>query len=261
MKGVILAGGTGKRLGELTKATNKHLLPLGKQPMISHAIATMVETGIKEITVVTTKEHLFDFMHLIGDGEEFEASVSLCWQDAPRGIAHGLSLTRDWVDGDRVALMLGDNYYNECLARVVQNFEAQSCGARVLLYNALPFHDDVPSKLLEQTGVVEFKLDTEDPVWPIKQIHEKNPEAANSAFVVTGFYCYDERVFDIIDTLEPSARGELEITDVNNYYAERGMLEWDSVSDFWADAGTSIEDYYRVCDYVRGLSVRGRHAQ
>ena len=222
MKGVILAGGQGTRLYPLTKATNKHLLPVGRVPMIFHAVQQLVSTGIKEIMVVTSTEHMGDMVRCLGSGEEFSCSFSYRVQEKPMGIAHGLSLASNFARGDRVVVMLADNIFGGSITHVVENFARQKEGARVVL-----------KKVSDPTRYGVAALDEKQ----VMYIEEK-PKQPPSDYAVVGLYCYDEKVFDIIQTLEYSARGELEITSLNNEYIQLHQMEYEIFEGKWMDAGT-----------------------
>jgi glucose-1-phosphate thymidylyltransferase len=240
MKGVILAGGTGTRLHPLTRITNKHLLPIDDRPMVAYAIEALVNAGVTELMLVTGGTHAGEFLRLLGNGHAFGIDRLLyAYQDQAGGIAEALGLTERFVDGERVVVMLADNVVEAPLRPVVEAFEAQESGARILLSEiAEPDH-------LRHLGVPE--LDGEGRV---RRIVEK-PETPPSPYAVTGIYFYDADVFEVIPRLEPSGRGELEITDVNNWYVEQGTMRYDILEGFWGDAGESIDAYYEVNDWVR----------
>jgi glucose-1-phosphate thymidylyltransferase len=222
MKGIVLAGGSGSRLYPLTKVTNKHLLPVGREPMIFHPISKLLDAGIRDILVVTGTEHMGAVVGLLGSGADFDCDFTYRVQDQAGGIAQALGLARDFSQGERMVVILGDNIFDDDLARYVDNFAKQEAGARILLKEV-----EDP----ERFGVAD--LDGQH----IVGIEEK-PSSPKSKYAVTGIYMYDERVFEIISTLEPSARGELEITDVNNAYVQRGTLQYDVLKGEWTDAGT-----------------------
>lgn len=228
MKGVILVGGSGSRLDPLTRVTNKHLLPIYDKPMVYYPIQALVNAGITDIMLVTGGNNAGDFLRLLGNGSEFGLKrLHYTYQDRPAGIAHALGLTRDFADGDSLLLMLGDNIIEGNLLAARRNFAAQGRGARVMLTRV-----ENPSSY----GVVEIESGR------IKSITEK-PAEPKSNLVQTGIYFYDERVFEIVSTLRPSGRGELEITDVNNHYLQAGELEYDVLEGYWADCGESFETY------------------
>jgi glucose-1-phosphate thymidylyltransferase len=240
VKGVILAGGSGTRLHPLTQITNKHLLPIGARPMVSFAIEALVRAGITELMVVTGGTHAGEFLRLLGNGHEYGIDrLAYGYQERPGGIAEALGLAERFVGGDRTCVMLADNVFERSLGAAVDNFARQDRGARILLSR----QDDVAH--LRHLGVPEF-----DGNGRVAKIVEK-PESPPSEFAVTGVYFYDADVFDVIQTLEPSGRGELEITDVNNHYVGEGTMEHDVVEGFWGDAGESIDVYYAVNDFVR----------
>lgn len=222
MKGVILAGGTGSRLYPLTKVTNKHLLPVGRYPMIYHAIYHMLEARIHDILIVTGKEHMGDVVNLLGSGQEFGVTFTYKVQDYAGGIAQALGLAKEFVGNDRMVVILGDNIFSDNISPYVDKYKLQPKGAKLLL-------KEVPDP--ERYGVPELRGDR------IVRIEEK-PKQPKSRYAVTGIYMYDSTVFDIIKTLKPSSRGELEITDVNNVYLERGELTFEILEGWWTDAGT-----------------------
>jgi len=240
VKGVVLAGGSGTRLHPLTRITNKHLLPIYDRPMISYAVEAMVLAGIGEIMLVTGGTHAGEFLRLLGNGHEYGIDRLLyAYQERPGGIAEALGLAERFVGGDDVLVMLADNIVERSLRPMVERFAQQGGGARILLTEERdPVH-------LRHLGVPAF-----DDQGRIVRIVEK-PEDPPSSHAVTGIYCYDARVFDVIGSLVPSGRGELEITDVNNWYVERGAMHYDVLEGFWGDAGESIDAYYAVNDFVR----------
>jgi glucose-1-phosphate thymidylyltransferase len=222
MKGIVLAGGTGSRLFPLTKVTNKHLLPVGQYPMIYHPISKMVQCGIRDLLIVTGVEHMGDVVRLLGSGTEWGVQFTYKVQDQPGGIAQALGMAEDFVDGDRVLVLLADNIFEDDLSPYVRAFEGQPAGAKLLLKKVA--HP-------ERFGVAELSGDR------IVSIEEK-PRVPKSSYCVTGIYLYDEQVFDFIRQLSPSARGELEITDVNNLYIQNSILTYDILHGWWTDAGT-----------------------
>ncbi len=244
MKGVILAGGSGTRLHPLTQITNKHLLPIYDRPMISYSIEALVNAGVSEIMVVTGGTHAGEFLRLLGSGQDHGIDrLVYAYQERPGGIAEALGLARRFVKDDSLVVMLGDNIVERSLAPAVANFETQQTGARVLLSRV----EDASH--LRNLGVPRF-----DEGSRIAHIVEK-PSDPPSPYAVTGIYLYDQQVWDVIGTLEPSGRGELEITDVNNWYVSSGQMEWEVLEGFWGDAGESIDDYYAVNDFVRSHGV------
>lgn len=222
MKGVILAGGTGSRLFPLTKVTNKHLLPVGRYPMVYHPVAKLAEAGIRDILLVTGTEHMGAVVGTLGSGRQLGLEFTYRVQDEPGGIAQALSLAESFVGDDLCVVILGDNIFERPITPYVQRFHQQSRGARILV-------KDVPDP--QRYGVAEI---TEGRVVSI----EEKPSQPKSNYAVTGIYMYDARVFDIIRTLKPSGRGELEISDVNNRYIERDSLYYDTLDGWWTDAGT-----------------------
>ena len=222
MKGIVLAGGTGSRLYPLTKVTNKHLLPVGRYPMIFYPIYRLKQAGIKEILVVTGREHMGDVMELLGSGKDYGVEFTYRVQDQAGGIAEALGLAKNFVNGDKCAVILGDNIFEDDLSPYIESFEKQDKGAKILLKEVSD-----PTRF----GVVELDGNK------ILSIEEK-PKHPKSNFAVTGIYMYDSNVFEIVKTLKPSARGELEITDVNNAYIERNELTYDILKGWWTDAGT-----------------------
>ncbi|MET3939714.1 glucose-1-phosphate thymidylyltransferase [Paenibacillus sp. PvP094] len=222
MKGIILAGGTGSRLYPLTKVTNKHLLPVGKYPMIFHSVYKLKQAGIHDILIVTGKEHMGDVVNLLGSGSAMGVTFTYKVQEEAGGIAQALNLAEQYVGEDRVVVVLGDNVFSEDITPFVDNYLSQGGGAKILIQEVSdPQRFGVPE--------IEGKQ--------ILSIEEK-PKNPKSTFAVTGIYMFDSEVFKIIKTLKPSARGELEITDVNNAYIERGDLTYDILKGWWTDAGT-----------------------
>lgn len=222
MKGIILAGGTGSRLYPLTKVTNKHLLPVGKYPMIFHAVHKLKLAQISDILVVTGKDHMGDVVNLLGSGHEMGVTFTYKVQDEAGGIAQALDLAEHFVGDDQMVVILGDNVFEDDILPFVDNFRKQKSGAKILIQEVSD-----PTRF----GVPELDGDR------IVSIEEK-PKQPKSNYAVTGIYMFDHKVFDIIKTLKPSARGELEITDVNNAYIERGELTFDLLLGWWTDAGT-----------------------
>lgn len=223
MNGVVLAGGLGKRLYPLTKVTNKHLLPVYNKPMIYYPIETLLQAGIDDITIVTGGNSAGDFLRLLGNGHEFGLKhLNYTYQEGEGGIAAALSLAEHFAGGDKIVVILGDNIIEGNVRNAVKDFEKQKKGAKLLL-------KEVPDP--ERFGVVEFEGDK------VIDIQEK-PDKPKSNYIVTGIYMYDNTVFDIIRGLRPSARGELEITDVNNAYIRRGEMTYEILEGWWTDAGT-----------------------
>ncbi|MFD0615918.1 sugar phosphate nucleotidyltransferase [Paenibacillus sp. GCM10027629] len=224
MKGIILAGGTGSRLYPLTKVTNKHLLPVGKYPMIFHSIYKLKQADITDILIVTGKDHMGDVVNLLGSGREMGLSFTYKVQDEAGGIAQALDLAEHFVGEDQTVVILGDNVFEDDISPYINNFNEQKIGAKILLQEV---HDP------KRYGVAELDGDK------IVSIEEK-PQTPKSNYAVTGIYMFDSSVFDIVKTLKPSGRGELEITDVNNAYIARGELTYDVLQGWWTDAGTHV---------------------
>jgi glucose-1-phosphate thymidylyltransferase len=223
MKGVVLAGGLGSRLYPLTKVTNKHLLPVYNEPMIYYPIKTLVNAGIDEILIVTGGNNAGEFLRLLGNGSDFGLKhINYTYQEGEGGIAAALSLAEFFADNGKIVVVLGDNIIEENIGKAVDAFSRQKEGARIILKEV-----DDPGRF----GVAAFEGKR------IIRIDEK-PSVPSSNYAVIGVYMYDSKVFDFIKTMKPSRRGELEITDVNNYYLEEGKLEWDILDGWWTDAGT-----------------------
>lgn len=222
MKGIVLAGGTGTRLYPISKVTNKHLLPVGRYPMIYYSISKFKQVGITEIMIITGKEHAGAIVNLLGSGFDMGMKFTYRVQDGAGGIAQALGLAEDFVGKDRCVVILGDNIFSDDITPFVENFAKQKDGAKILLKEV---HDP------QRYGSVVLK---EGKVVGIEE-KSKNPK---SNYCVTGIYMYDSIVFDIIKTLKTSARGELEITDVNNEYLRRGSLTYEELKGWWTDAGT-----------------------
>jgi glucose-1-phosphate thymidylyltransferase len=240
MKGVVLAGGKGTRLYPLTRITNKHLLPIYDRPMVTYAIEALVKAGLTELMLVTGGTHAGEFFRLFGDGHAHGVDrLFYAYQEEEGGIAEALGLAERFVAGDSVCVMLADNIVEHSLQPAVERFGGQERGARILLAR------EPDPEHLKHLGVPELNGDGR-----ITRIVEK-PLVPPSEFAVTGIYFYPQDVFDFIATLEPSGRGELEITDVNNHYIDRGDMEYDVLEGFWGDAGESIDAYYAVNDFVR----------
>lgn len=243
MKGVILAGGKGTRLHPLTRITNKHLLPIYDRPMVTYAVEALVKAGIDEIMLVTGGTHAGEFFRLLGNGHEYGIDRLLyAYQEEEGGIAQALGLAERFVDGSPVAVILADNVFERSVKSVAENFRLQERGARIVLAR-----EEDPEHL-RHLGVPELDGDR------VKRILEK-PESPPSPYAVTGLYFYDPAVWEVVPTLRPSGRGELEITDVNNWYIEQGSMEYDVLDGFWGDAGESIDAYYAVNDFVRANGV------
>lgn len=223
MKGVILAGGLGSRLLPLTKVTNKHLLPVYNEPMIYYPIKTLVNAGIEEILIVTGGNNAGDFLRLLENGKEFGLKhINYAYQKGEGGIADALSLAEDFADKDKIVVILGDNIIGGNIRSSVKRFDHQEEGARILLKEVSdPQRFGVP--VFEGGQIIGI---------------EEKPKKSFCDYAVVGVYMYDRRVFEFIRSLKPSQRGELEITDVNNFYIREGKMKWDVLDDWWSDAGT-----------------------
>ncbi len=240
MKGIVLAGGLGTRLSPLTRVTNKHLLPVYDRPMVFYPIEKLVEAGIEDILVVTGGNHAGEFLRVLGNGKEFGLKqLNYAYQEGEGGIAEALGLARHFADGEPVVVMLGDNLFEDSIAPTVRRFRHQGEGAKLLLKEV-----DDP----ERFGVAVVDGDK------VVGIVEK-PAVPQSRYAVTGVYMYDARVFDIIDTLKPSTRNELEITDVNNRYVEWDALTYEFLHGWWTDAGR-IESLHRASVLIRESRTR-----
>ncbi len=234
MKGVILAGGLGTRLDPLTRVTNKHLLPVYDKPMIYYPIQTLVNAGIRDILVVTGGNNAGDFLRLLGNGKEFGlGEIHYTYQEGEGGIAQALGLAEHFADGEKICVILGDNLIEKNIIKAARDFEAQPEGAKIIL-------KEVPDP--QRFGVAVRDGDR------VLEILEK-PADPPSNLAVIGIYFYDGKVFDIVKGLKPSARGELEITDVNNAYISRGTMTWEILDGWWTDAGT-IPSLYRATRLV-----------
>jgi len=234
MKGIILAGGLGSRLLPLTKVTNKHLLPVYDKPMIFYPIQILINAGIQDILIVTGGSNAGDFLRLIGNGEDFGLKhINYTYQKGEGGIAEALGLAEYFAAGERICVVLGDNIIENNIVRVVKAYKKQQSGAKILI-------KEVPDP--ERFGVPVLAGEK------VVKIEEK-PQRPQSPYAVTGIYMYDSQVFEIIKTLKPSQRGELEITDVNNSYIASGELTWDILDGWWSDAGT-FESLRRATNLV-----------
>ena len=232
MKGIILAGGTGSRLYPLTKVTNKHLLPIGNKPMIYHPIEKLTEIGIEEILIVTGTEHMGAVVNLLGSGKDFGCRFTYKVQDEAGGIAQALGLAENFAGDEPIVVILGDNIIETSLKKAKENYNGH--GAQILI-------KEVPDP--KRYGVAE--LDGEQ----VLSVEEK-PDNPKSNYAVTGIYFYDPKVFNCIKTLKPSGRGELEITDVNNFYIQKGEMKSCKMEGWWTDAGTP-ESYKVANELVR----------
>ena len=222
MKGVILGGGLGTRLNPLTEITNKHLLPVGKEPMIWHPVRQLIMSDITEIMIITSTHHMGSVVNSLGSGKRFGCEFTYRVQEEAGGIAHALALSRQFANDDRIVVLLGDNIFEYSIAPYVDAFRQQEHGSRVLL-------KEVGDPERFGIAALDERL--------ILRIEEK-PSKPKSNYAVVGCYMYDEQVFDIIDRIEPSERGELEITSVNNEYIAQGLLQYSFVRGRWTDAGT-----------------------
>lgn len=236
MKGIILAGGTGSRLYPLTKVTNKHLLPVYDKPMIYYPLQTLVNAGIDDIMIVSGRGHAGHFLELLGSGSKFGVRLTYEIQDQAGGIAQALSLTEGFADDESVVVILGDNIFEDNIRDAVESFES---GSKVFLKEVTDAN---------RFGVAEIEDDR------IASIEEK-PDMPKSDLAVTGLYIYDPSVFDIIKTLKPSGRGELEITDVNNEYIRMGGMGFSTLNGYWSDAGT-LESLFRASEMVRNSRIK-----
>jgi len=235
MKGIILAGGTGSRLLPLTKITNKHLLPVGKYPMIFYSIDKLKKAGIKEIMIITGKEHMGAVVQLLGSGRNFGVAFTYRVQDQAGGIAQALGLAKDFANKEPITVILGDNVFEDDISSSVQSFGS---GAKIFLKEVNDPHRFGVAQIFDKKVV---------------KIEEK-PKNPKTNFITTGIYIYDNKVFDIIKTLIPSQRGELEITDVNNKYIELKELKYDILNGWWTDAGTH-PSLLKANEYVKDLEL------
>ena len=231
MKGIILAGGLGTRLGLLTKITNKHLLPVYDKPMIFYPLGILLNAGIKDILIISGPEHSGHFLRLLGSGKDFNAKFRYEIQDEPKGIAHALGMAEDFAEKSSVAVILGDNIFDEDFSKEINGFKS---GSKIFLKEV---HDP------ERFGVVEIRDNK------IVSIEEK-PENPKSNFAMVGFYLFDSHVFDIVKTLKPSKRNQLEMTEAVEGYMKKGNLQYAFVKGFWSDAGT-MDSLYNAAAYMR----------
>lgn len=230
MKGIVLAGGTGSRLFPLTKVTNKHLLPVGKKPMIYFPIEKLIDAGMDEILIVTGTDHMGDVVNLLGSGKDFGCRFTYKVQDEAGGIAQALGLAENFVGENTMTVILGDNIFESSLGKALENYPGS--GGQILLQKV-----EDP----ERFGVAELDGDK------IVGIEEK-PDQPKSDYAVTGIYMFDSGVFDMIKTLKPSGRGELEITDVNNHYINKGEMRYSVLDGWWTDAGTP--ESYKIANQL-----------
>jgi len=244
MKGVVLAGGTGSRLFPLTKITNKHLLPIYEKPMIYYPIETLVDSGIRDILIVTGGKNAGDFLRLLANGKQFGLQhMDYTYQEGEGGIADALALAEHFADGQKLCVILGDNIVESSIRRAVEDFQRQPQGAKILLKKVQD---------AERFGVAEIAGER------IVNIEEK-PKHPKSNYAVTGIYMYDATVFDKVRTLVPSKRGELEITDVNNAYIREGSMTFDFLDGWWTDAGT-FDSLLRAANLVAQSAAARRQA-
>jgi glucose-1-phosphate thymidylyltransferase len=241
MKGVVLAGGMGSRLDPLTRVTNKHLLPIYNKPMIYYPLLTMKEAGVTEVMIVSGPEHVDSFSELLGNGEEFGMKFEYKMQEKPGGIGQALGLTREFVGEDKFIVILGDNVIEDNLSEAVASFDGGSDGAAKIFLKEV----DNPSAY----GVAEVSGEKVD------SLVEK-PEDPKSNLAIIGCYMYDAGVFDVIAGLEPSDRGELEITDVNNHYLGAGKLEFEVLEGFWGDCGESFDGMLEVSQLIKNSRLK-----
>ncbi|MFA6410178.1 MAG: sugar phosphate nucleotidyltransferase [Candidatus Buchananbacteria bacterium] len=236
MKGIILAGGTGSRLAPLTNVTNKHLLPVYNKPMIYYPIQTLVSAGVKDIMIVSGKGHAGQFLELLKSGKEFGANFSYGVQEEAGGIAQALGLCEDFSDHQKIVVILGDNILQDNIAGAVNDFENQAKGAKIFLKEV-----ENPKSF----GIAELSGEK------IKSIEEK-PKEPKSNLAVIGVYMFDSQVWEIIKTLKPSGRGELEITDVNNFYVKQQTMTFEVLKGWWGDGGESFDSLLKAGNLVAG---------
>ncbi len=229
-----MAGGTGSRLDPLTRVTNKHLLPVYNKPMIYYPIQTLVEAGVKDIMIVSGKGHAGQFLELLRSGKDFGAKFSFGVQEEAGGIAQALSLCEDFSDHEKICVILGDNILEDSIAKAVSDFSSQEIGAKIFLKSV-----DNPKSF----GVAEVKGDK------IINIIEK-PQEPKSDLAVVGVYMYDKQVWNVIKTLKPSGRGELEITDVNNFYCQQQTMTFEILKGWWGDGGESFDSLLKAARLV-----------
>jgi glucose-1-phosphate thymidylyltransferase len=242
VKGVVLAGGLGTRLRPLTSITNKHLLPVYDRPMIYYPLQTLAGAGIRDVMVVTGGNSAGGFMQLLGDGSDFGfRCLNYAYQTGEGGIAQAIGLTRAFVGSDKFVVILGDNILENSIGEYVRRFQDQPSGARIL-YKRVEDPRDYGVAEISQGRVISI---------------EEKPSDPKSSFAVIGVYMYDSAAFSIIDGLSPSARGEIEVTDLNNAYIRRGEMEADEISGWWSDCGASIDNLLEANNRARMLSEGG----
>jgi len=235
MKGVILAGGTGTRLFPLTNATNKHLLPVGREPMIYNPIKQLLSAGITDILIITSKQHMGDVVRLLGSGKEFRCDFTFKVQEEAKGIAHALLLAEYFANRDKIVVILGDNITTHSIKPYVDNFKKQCGGVKVLL-RKVSDPERYGIAALDELKVIKI---------------EEKPKKPKSDYAVIGIYMYDNKLFDIIKKIKPSARGEYEITSVNNEYIKNDELTYDILKGEWTDAGT-----FKSLQYANKIAFR-----
>ena len=235
MKGIILAGGTGSRMGELCLVTNKHLLPVGERPMILHLVSKLVDAGVDNIMVISGTEHMGHIVSLLGSGDKYGCNLTFRIQDKPDGIAGALRLCRNFVGSDDCVVLLGDNMFEDDLSLYIEGFRSSKAGCRLVL-KEVPDIQRFAEAILENDVIVKVVEKPQDPVGNL---------------CVVGIYVYDSSVFDVVDDVDRSGRGEYEITTVNDHYVKRGLVEHRNMRGWWSDAGT-FESYYAANKLVRG---------
>lgn len=238
MKGVILAGGTGTRLFPLTKVTNKHLLPVGSEPMIMNPIKQLIHSGITDILIITSTQHMGDVVNLLGSGNQMGCNFTYKVQEEPGGVAHALLLAEGFAGGDKIVVILGDNYSDTSIKASVEAFAKQPSGARVLI-KKVGDPERYGVAAIDEKKIIEI---------------EEKPRKPKSQYAVIGYYMYDSRVFDIIRSISPSDRGELEITAVNNVYIQSSELEYSMHHGNWTDAGT-----FESLRYANEIAMRSNN--
>ncbi|MFA4890753.1 MAG: sugar phosphate nucleotidyltransferase [Candidatus Gracilibacteria bacterium] len=240
MKGIVLAGGTGSRLYPLTKVTNKHLLNVYSKPMVYYPLFALKRAGIRDILIISGKGHAGHFLELLGSGSHLGVRLSYEVQEDAGGIAHALGLAERFVGGEKICVILGDNVIQDDISQAAANFDLQSKGAKIFIKKiGRPESYGVPT--ISGNKIV--------------RITEK-PKKPDSPFAVTGVYMYDYQIFDIIRGLKPSNRGELEITDVNNFYVEQGTLSYEILEGFWGDCGESFDSLLEASQLVQKSELR-----
>ncbi len=237
MKGVILAGGKATRLRPLTWVTNKHLLPVYNKPMIFYPLESMARAGIKDVLLVTGPDHSGSFINLLKSGKEFGLKLSYEIQEEAKGLADAVDLAESFADQEKILVILGDNIFKHDLSKAVTEFEKQASGAKV-------FAKEMPIEVAQQYGVIEL-----DESGRVRSIVEK-PKQPKSNLIQTGIYMYDKQAFEFINQLSPSARDELEITDLNNIYLARSTVTCEVMKSWWVDAGTSFDELLRANQLV-----------